>query len=226
LTTPRDLKERLEDEDDPAGPLLEVSRTIDKNLTVIREHLKSQREGTRGARTRHKNNEEEQIATEETKARQKRGHKGQSDEEESLPPDQKKQKLKDELMGDGVPEDEADQVAASVVEGDIKYLFQETALQFTAPFFSIGRKAGVIYVKLNTNHTAYDSLFEVLNRDDSDAEADELRERLRKTRKGLRLLLLSWARFEDEQEGKGQDRVQDIRFDWGKIARDFMKIMD
>jgi len=224
--TPRDLKERLEDEDDPAGPLLEVSRTIDKNLSVIREHLKSQREGTRGARTRHKNNEEEQIATEETKARQKRGHKGQSDEEESLPPDQKKQKLKDELMGDGLPENEADEVAGSVVENEIKYLFQETALQFTAPFFSVGRKAGVIYVKLNTNHTAYDSLFEVLNRDDSDAEADELRERLRKTRKGLRLLLLSWARFEDEQEGKGQDRVQDIRFDWGKIARDFMKIMD
>lgn len=51
--TNQELKERLLQKSSPSGPLLEISRTIDRNLKVLREHIKAQREGTRGAEKRH-----------------------------------------------------------------------------------------------------------------------------------------------------------------------------
>jgi hypothetical protein len=51
-----------------------------------------------------------------------------------------------------------------------------------------------------------------------------LLDRLRKAKNGLKLLLLAWARFEDEQpDGKIKDAVQDVRVDWGKMAAEFMR---
>jgi len=51
-----------------------------------------------------------------------------------------------------------------------------------------------------------------------------LRSRLAKSRKGLKLLLAAWARYEDEQpEGKRRQELQDTRVEWGKIARQFLE---
>ena len=51
-----------------------------------------------------------------------------------------------------------------------------------------------------------------------------MRSRLAKSRKGLKLLLAAWARYEDEQpEGKRQQNLQDSRVEWGKIARQFLE---
>jgi hypothetical protein len=36
-------------------------------------------------------------------------------------------------------------------------------------------------------------------------------------------LLFAWARLEDEQPtSKGRSQLQDIRIDWGRMARDFL----
>jgi hypothetical protein len=50
--TNQELKDRLLQKSSPSGALLEISRTIDRNLKVLREHIKGQREGTRGAEQR------------------------------------------------------------------------------------------------------------------------------------------------------------------------------
>ena len=36
------------------------------------------------------------------------------------------------------------------------------------------------------------------------------------------LMLISWARLEDEASGGMLVRLQDTRKDWGRIARDFL----
>ena len=42
-------------------------------------------------------------------------------------------------------------------------------------------------------------------------------------RQGLELLLMSWARYEDEEpDGKRRSIVQQARWDWGRYARQFL----
>ena len=48
-------------------------------------------------------------------------------------------------------------------------------------------------------------------------------ERLKRASLGLKLLILSWARYEDEQIDKFRDRVKQVRREWGKVARDFLE---
>ena len=41
--------------------------------------------------------------------------------------------------------------------------------------------------------------------------------------KGLKLLLESWARLEDEATESSREQLQEIRFKWGMLARKFFK---
>ncbi|HNH11376.1 MAG TPA: hypothetical protein PK683_22945 [Leptospiraceae bacterium] len=91
-----------------------------------------------------------------------------------------------------------------------------------ANFFDVKFKSGTIFIKLNIKHPAYPHLIEVLDEEVEDQEAETLKERLVKARDGLKLLLIAWARFEDEQDGPARTRIQDTRHDWGRIARDFL----
>ena len=59
--------------------------------------------------------------------------------------------------------------------------------------------------------------------DDTEISSEmKVEERLEKASMGLKLLLLSWARYEDEQVDKFRDRVKQVRREWGKVALDFL----
>ncbi|WP_022836022.1 ATP-binding protein [Salisaeta longa] len=221
-----ELKERLEEENDPAGPLLELSDSIDRNLKTIRKLLKAQTKGSQGGQERHQDIEAEEQATAETRKRQKEGYQGESDQEETLPDEEQEKELEEELRESGMTQEAAQGIAAFTVNRGLKYTFAETALEARSQLFSITPRAGKIIIKLNTTHPGYENLIEVLENVDGDEDADALRDRLRRARKGLRLLLLAWARYEDEQRGDQRERAQDIRYEWGKIARQFMREMD
>jgi len=50
-----------------------------------------------------------------------------------------------------------------------------------------------------------------------------MRTRLVTARDGLKLLLMAWARYEDEQPDGPRRRVaQNARWDWGRIAEQFL----
>ena len=79
-------------------------------------------------------------------------------------------------------------------------------------------------VSLNTNHPAYHKLIEVLEKPTEGEKQEELQKRLINASEGLKLILMAWARFEDEQpDGPKKSSAQDARTDWGRIARDFLK---
>ena len=50
---------------------------------------------------------------------------------------------------------------------------------------------------------------------------DEVRERLRKAAAAFRVLIYSWARYEDEQTEKDRRRVRNARVEWGRYAEEF-----
>lgn len=124
-----------------------------------------------------------------------------------------------------IPAADARELAAEIVDAGLKFDFVNTRFESPA-FFSIERRGGVVLVKLNTTHPAYRHLVEALEGSTAEASEGELRRRLEDARDGLRLLLMAWARFEDEASGIKEERLKDVRVDWGRMARDFLRSGD
>lgn len=220
-----ELREELEEEDDPRAPLLEIANQIKKTKSVLQRLLRAQT-ATEDRRTRKRHadpNSPESRATDVTNQRKDEGHYGQSDDDEHLPQDQRKDEIERELESQGMSEDAAKELAARTISDGLKYVFAEADLESPA-FFSVKQKGGSIIITLNTSHPAYESLVEVLEREDPDETAEGLRVRLHSAEDGLKLLLMAWARYEDEQpDGTRRERAQETRLDWGRLARQFLR---
>ncbi len=217
------IKEELEEEEDPKSSLLIIADKISNQLKIIRRLLQAQTKGTRTTEKRHDPYKTEKVATAVTQERQSQGHKGKSDEDEELPKEERKQVIKETLKEEGVTEVQAELLAATTVDDGLKYTFVEAPLD-TSAFFSVKPRGGAIIVTLNTNHPAYQNLVEILEEDVDKADIDTLRSRLINSLDGLKLLLMAWARYEDEQpDGKRKENAQDTRIDWGRVARRFLE---
>ena len=125
---------------------------------------------------------------------------------------------------EGLSEDEARAIAEDLIESQSKYLFT-TFVGEGSSFFSVKQRAGEILIRLNKDHPAYENLIEVLEEiPEDDTDRDELMERLRRARRGLKLLLMAWARYEDETQNKvDRQRLQESRQDRGTVARKFLE---
>ena len=219
------LKQRLADDEDPSGPLLEVAQYVQSSINEMRKLIQAQNKNTRrGGKTRHGEGlQAEKEATAKTRERQAGGIVGRSDAEETRPESERKQEISDALEAQGLDFSEASALAATTVGSSLKYVFAESP-QDSPAFFSVQMKGGAILITLNTEHSAYDRLVDVLERDSTEEDSQEkLAERLNNALEGLKLLLMAWARYEDEQgSGIARQQAQDARLDWGKIARRFM----
>lgn len=217
------LKEELLQDEDPKLPLLELAQKIRSQLSVIRGLLKVQTKGTRTIEKRHDTFKPERVATTITRERKTEGHKGKSDEDEKLPQEERKQVIKQTLTDEGITETQAELLAATTVDKGLKYTFAEAPLGHSA-FFDVKSRGGAIIVTLNTEHPAYKKLVEILEEDVDKADMDTLRSRLINSLNGLKLLLMAWARYEDEQpDGTRKQNAQDTRMDWGRLARRFLE---
>ena len=217
------LKEELRDDEDPREPLLEIAHKINSQLSVIRKLIKAQTKGTRTKNNRYPGSTPERQATRVTENRKQYGYKGESDKDESLPAVQRQATVEKTLTEVGVTKSQAQELAATTISNNLKYVFADADLDSPA-FFSVKPKGGVIAIILNTNHPAYENLLEVLEDEVDEVDTETLRSRLTNSLKGLKLLLEAWARYEDEQpEGKRRQYTQDARVDWGRIARQFLE---
>ena len=221
-----ELREELDADDDPRAPLIGIANQIQKTRGVLRSILRAQTatEDRRGRKRHPDVISPESRATDITRVRQDEGHQGQSDAGEQLPADQRQSEIEGELIVLGMPTAAAKELAASTISDGLKYVFAEADLESSA-FFSVKQKGGSIIISLNTNHPAFGSLVEVLEKgagDDDDVAS--LRERLVTAAGGLKLLLMAWARYEDEQpDGPRRIQAQETRQDWGRLARQFLK---
>lgn len=220
------VREEMEFDGDPSAPLLSLAQVIQSRIGHLRQMVHQQTRNTRRSRKRHDPTTEspEQEATEKTKQRQSEGHRGQSDAGETLPPQQKQSDIENSLVQQGVPEKVAHDLAANTVKSSLKYVFVDAPLD-TPAFFSVQPKGGAVIITLNTNHPAYPRLVALLEMDEETAEmsVEEVTERMNRALDGLKLLLMAWARYEDELDGPLRERAQEARLDWGRIARRFLQ---
>jgi len=223
--TEQETRKRMEEEGDPAAPLIEIIGAIQRRLRDLRGRIKVQRANTRGARkTRYDSTSAEVRATTATKERQQEGRSGSSDEDEKLDTETRIEELTTELVEEeGLDEEEARQIAEDAIENS-KFLFT-TFTGEGSSFFSVKQRAGEILIRLNKDHPAYENLIEVLEEvPDDSIDGEDLRDRLLRARRGLKLLLMAWARYEDEtQNAADRRRLQDARNDWGTVALKFLE---
>lgn len=218
-----EMKDEMEENDDPAAPLVDVVSTVVRRLRGIREVIKIQTKGQIKQRQRHLDSAEAQ-ATEVTKKFQEEGRKGESDAGETLPDHERVEALLQEFEETGLSAEQAREISEDIVRHGVKYTFAEGPLDGRA-FFNVRPVAGEIVIKININHPAYEHLVEALQTEISeDDDRDELASRLTRANRGLRLLLMAWARYEDEEENPvRRETLQDIRTDWGRVAARFMR---
>ena len=219
------IKEEYAQEEDPSGPLLEVAHYVQKSIEQMRKLIHAQMKNQRGAENRRHGSAfiAELEATQKTRERQLDGKVGESDRDEAKPEEERRLAIEQMLVTQGIDQPEANKLAATTVNDSLKYVFAEAPLDIPA-FFSVQPKGGALIITLNTEHAAYDRLVDVLERDPANSSDEKLAERLNNALEGLKLLLMAWARYEDEQgTGQARERAQDARVDWGRIARRFLE---
>lgn len=216
--------EEFRDDGDPRGPLLAIVNDIRNHIKRMQAQIKQQTAGALTVAAAGNNAQAaETEATARTKQRQEAGHVGQSDSDESLPPETKRENAGQTLRDIGLPTELADTFAANIVSDNLKYKFVPADLGSAAFFQVKNRGTGSIILALNTQHPVYDSLIEVLEESTAGVSPDDLRRRLEGARDGLKTLLIAWARYEDElPEGLRRQTAQNTRDDWGRVARDFL----
>jgi hypothetical protein len=214
--SPETYKDHLRDSQDPRLAIYEVSQRIETMLGTIRTQIERMREGVRKkGQPIAPPGSAEDIATKAIAERRKQlGDKGRSDKSEQLPLEQRQNELTKELVEQGMPETEAKHIAVEAVTRHIKIIFQEADIPGTV-IFDVKSKAGTILVLLNARHPASKDLFELLREATSAGDTPALR--------ALKLLLSAWGRLEDEAGEQRRQQLEDIRSDWGRIARDFLQ---
>jgi len=215
-------KEEFDAEKDPRLPLLEIAAHIKKNINVMRRLIHAQRAMTK--QQRHKGHQHsEKKGTDVTRRRIEEGFEGASDKQEAeQPPEKRKLEIIDELLQQGTTQKQAEELAAQTVGRGLKYTLIKADLNSPA-FFDVKSRGGAIIISLNISHPAYNHLVELLQSEVDDIDEQELRSRLITARDGIELLLMAWARYEDEQpDGPRRVRAQEARWDWGRMARDFL----
>ena len=217
------LKDELLDDGDPHGHLLEVAHLVKSNIKQMRDLIEVQLKNQRSRETRHDVDGllAEKEATEKTRQRQAEGNRGVSDADEAKPQEERKSDIAAILTQQGLSEADANDLAGNAVTDSLKYIFAEASLDSPA-FFSVQPRGGTLILTLNTRHPAYSRLVDVLERDRTNQTSENLQERLNNALDGLKLLLMAWARYEDEQDSIRRENAQDARVDWGRIARRFL----
>ena len=217
------LKDEMMRDGDPHVYLLDVADFVRKQIKRMHDLVDQQLKNQRSNDNRHdtSSRDAEKEATEKTRERQAKGNRGESDKDEGKPVEERKIDIASGLTAQGLSEKDAAEIANTAVNDSLKYVFAEASLDSPA-FFSVQPRGGALIITLNTGHPAYSRLVDVLERDKTDQSTQNLEERLNNALNGLKLLLMAWARYEDEQDSLRRENAQDARVDWGRIARRFL----
>lgn len=216
----------VESQDKPAEPdthgeedkaMEKIVKKINKRVRNMRAQIKTQEKGTRTHDTRH------DLYSKRVEQREKSGHKSKTGEQIK---DQSEEERREGLAGElkhHIPPEELWKIINDMIRKDQRVEFVKSEWP-NSQFFDISSVGGVVIIKLNTSHNAYKNLMLLVDSLPDDIDLPEARKRLKDSAFGLFLLLVSWARLEDEEPNENKRRIlADARFHWGEIMEDFFK---
>ncbi len=143
-------------------------------------------------------------------------------EEES---DSIKKEFENELKGAGVPENEAKQIAARIVDRGLSYAIAHRG-GLGSPFFNVTNIKGIKFIELNTDHPAHKYIKSSFEEVDSD-DIEELKRHIGSSKIAVHLMLGAWAKNEVAVLiDKEKRRLHRIREDWGRTLELFIEQLE
>lgn len=227
-----EIMDEMSADEDMRLPILKIAQHIKNQIQNLRNFVGQQKKGQQTQKRYEENSagtQIEKLATDVIRERQEKNLKGESDSQETATEDERKEEIKEVLIDDGFSEDSADQLAATLIARKLKVVFDHANIG-SFSFFDVKSKGGVMFITLNTSHPAYIYLEEILEEkipyedeeDACDEKVRELRDKFIYAREGLKLLLIAWARHEDETpDGNTKEKIREARWEWGKMAKAF-----
>lgn len=215
-----EFRDRIQSEGDPRSLLLPIVDHIRQQIQQVRGRLGDQTRGSRTKRGRHDGPTVEDLATTKFRERAEQGHLTNADRAEFT--EEARKSFEQDLRDDKhYPASVAEEIANATLTRNRKVVFLTKAMEGYA-FFNVEHKqGGLTAVVFNTNHPFYEQLMESLERNIGNESDADLIDRIHKTTDTLELLFAAWARYEIE-EVRQQNRLFEMRQEWGKMARFFL----
>ena len=215
-----EFRDRIQSDGDPRALVLPIVEHIRQQIQEVRKRLKKQTAGRRTKQDRHDKPGVEDLATTKFRKRAEQGHVTNADGTKFTEEDRKS--LEEDLRDDKhYPENVAEEIAKATLTRKRKVVFLTKAMEGYA-FFNVEHKqGGLTAIVFNTNHPFYEQLMESLEPDIGDESDADLIDRIHRAADTLELLFAAWARYELE-EVRQQDRLFEMRQEWGKMARFFL----
>ncbi len=139
---------------------------------------------------------------------------------DQTPSNEREEGLTKQYADEGLPLEDARSLAQEVISHDHSYQFRPRRLD-GYQMFSVDSNQGILHIQLNTDHDIYDLLEHI--EEDMNESADE-NDPAFQASVAIRLLLLSWARMEDQTEAPDERRqIQNIAYNWGRQSSKLLR---
>ncbi|MCX9193856.1 DNA mismatch repair protein [Carbonactinospora thermoautotrophica] len=222
-----EFKQRLAAEGDPRLPLIDLVHYLrDKLLPRLRAELKEQTRGTRPNRKRY--DSATVKASYAIKRRVDEGHTGLTDDlsEQKTPDESRQEQLESLTRTHRFSREDAERlIEETLAQG--RHVRMITSHQPDSPaFFNVEFFPELLQVALNMDHPVFEHLVASLDDDTTGLTREDLAERLTRAATAFKVLLFSWARFEDEQPPGPRERARKMRWEWGMLAKEFFSGAD
>ena len=222
--TKEEARERLRDED----PATSINLNIAEEIRIMIKHACDfipSGESNNSNNIKTTRTFVEESATDLTKKMAEKGYVGYSDEQESLPAEEKKKELIDAYTSYGIPEEEISNIIEGYITHHNKYHFTKVKMPGENSFFIPRFDAGAIVIMLNTAHPMFNKLFDVFAYIDENKEytPQQLKDMLINIYDSIKLMLASWSRMEDVALKDDNTDPSEFRNTWGKYARNLDK---
>lgn len=229
--TRADVMRRMRETGDYRERLIDLHRQLNRSIAVLRQRAGDAKK-PRGPR-HGKPTEESNADTQATDAIKRRveneGREGKSDEKgkTGTPEDHKQEQVKSLTEKHHMDAEAALEAVDETIRAGSRVRWIQSELNSPA-FFDVEPLPNVVQVVFNKQHPVNSHFWEVMHPDTDSEElsAEDLAERLERAAMAFRVLIYSWARYEEEQTERELRRVRNARVEWGKYAEDFFDTDD
>lgn len=217
----REMMDEFSEYDKTKLELIRIITEIKSRIRSMRKRIRATRSDTRKTPPGQKTPLEKKIEKGLSEEKEE-GKKGQTDiDRENMKDEERIALISDALVDEGYEQKTANKTAKEWVDDDKKIVFMEGELD-GSNFFTVNDIGGILQIKINRKHRAYKNLLSLTDADEYKEMSND--DKLQVIHDGLKLLLASWARFEDLiNNDKRRKEVQNTRYDWGRELDIFLE---
>ena len=218
-----DVRRRMEEDGDQRLDLLDLREQMDRVISLLRNRASQSNQSRTG---RHQLDEDQKADAKTTAAIKRRieeGHRGESDvagetgtEDEHIQ-EQVRVLVEKHLLD----RDQALQRVIETIEKGNRVSWILSAQPGSPAFFDVEPLPNLLQVAFNTKHPVHSYFYDLLHSNIDEKSEEDIRESLRKAAAAFKILVYSWARFEEEQSDLERRRIRNARLEWGKYAEEF-----